>query len=341
MRFLLTVFFSTFLLTLTPLGAANAQFLLCNKTSYTLSAAIGYVEVERLGTRGWWRLRPGQCKIVLTEKINPGRYFVFAEGIPGHKGDQPTWSGDYPLCVENSGFFNIRNQEICDGDPTISREFLAVEVTPSAGGTWQSDFAEQSNFSIYSAEVAGVQRLLRDIGRNIRRIDGSLGRETRSVLTAYRKSKGLSEDATIDGEVIDMLIDEANAIDAKLGFFYCNKTDADVWSAIGLPGANSNYFSKGWWKLKPGECTKVVKGELKHDHYYVYALVEEPDGTERRLAGGDKTLCVNPVKFDVSDETSCVDQGLEEAIFKRIEIGGAQSATYDFQAGMFVAPPVN
>ncbi len=91
-------------------GAAEAKYSLCNKTSYTLSAAIRYVDGDRLATKGWWRLRPGQCKVVLTDPTTPGRYFVYAEGIPGHRGAMRSWSGDNSLCVEPSGFFFLRNQ---------------------------------------------------------------------------------------------------------------------------------------------------------------------------------------------------------------------------------------
>ena len=339
MRFFPSLLIAAIIITIFGAGSAQAKYSLCNKTSYTLSASLGYVDGDRLATRGWWRLRPGQCKVVLTEETRPGRYFVYAEGIPGHTGPLRTWSGDTPLCVENSGFFNLRNQEVCRDDPSSQRNFFDVEVTPAANGSWQTDFAEASNFTVYSAEVAGVQRLLRDIGKQVKRIDGSLGRETRAVLTAYRKSKNLSDEATIDDELIDALIEEANAKDAKLGFFFCNKSEAPVWSALGEPASDENYRSKGWWKLEPGECTKVVKGELKHDHYYVYGVIESARGQERRLAGGDKPLCVNPIKFNVLNTTSCEDQEIDDAVFRRFEIGGKESATFDFTPDLFVASP--
>ena len=317
---------------------AEAKYSLCNKTSYALSAAIGYVDGDRLATRGWWRLRPGQCKVVLTEQTNPGRYFVYAEAIPGHRGPLRTWSGDTPLCVENSGFFNLRNQEVCRDDPAKQRAFFDVEVTPAAGGNWQTDFAEAANFTVYSAEVAGVQRLLQDVGKEVRTVDGSLGRDTQRVLAAYRKEKALPDGAIIDDDVIDLLIEDANARDAKLGFFFCNKAAAPVWSAIATPESAERYLSRGWWKLEPGDCAKVVKGELAADHVYVYGVIEE-GREERRLSGGDKPFCVNAVKFEASSELTCADQELDEAVFRRFEIGGAPSATFDFEAAMFVAPP--
>ena len=318
-------------------SGAQAKYSLCNKTSYALSAAVGYVDGDRLATRGWWRLRPGQCKVVLTEQTNPGRYFVYAEAISGHKGELRTWSGETSLCVENFGFFSLKNQDVCRDDPSRQRKFFDVDVTAEAGGNWQTDFAESRNYTVYSAEVAGVQRLLADTGRQSGRVDGAMGAATKRAIDAYRKEKGFSSGKGITDELVDALIDEANTRDSKLGFFYCNKTDNAVWSAIAEPDGD-NYASKGWWKIEPGDCAKILKGDLQHDHYYVYGAIEE-GMNERRITGGEKAFCVNAVMFDVDNALTCADQDLDQAMFRRIEIGGSPSATFDFLPDMFVAPP--
>lgn len=333
------IFFSLLLFVVSTSGA-DAKYSFCNKSSYALSAAIGYVDGDRLATRGWWRLRPGQCKVVLTEQAKPGRYFVYAEAIPGHKGPLRTWSGDTALCVENAGFFNLRNQDVCRDDPMRQRKFFGVEVTEAAGGAWQTDFTEASTYTVYSAEVAGVQRLLSDIDIDAGRIDGAMGRTTQRALANYRRQKGLAEGYSIDDEVIDALIEDANAREAKLGLFYCNKTDNAVWSAIAMEQDEDAYRSKGWWKLEPGDCSKVVKGALEKDHYYVYGVMETAEG-DLSIAGGDRSFCINVVMFNATDELACADQDLEEASFRRLEIGGAQSVNFDFTPDMFTGPAVD
>ena len=70
----------------------------------------------------------------------------------------------------------------------------------------------------------------------------------------------------------------------------------------------------------------------------MFALIDE-GREERRIAGGDKAFCINAVKFDVDNSQGCADQDLDEAIFRRVEIGGATSATLDFVDDMFVPPP--
>ncbi len=315
-------------------GGAAAKYSFCNKSSYALSAAIGYVDGDRLATRGWWRLRPGQCKVVLTEQAKPGRYFVYAEAIPGHKGPLRIWSGDTALCVENTGFFNLRNQDVCRDEPMRQRKFFNIDVTEAAGGAWQTDFTEASTYTVYSAEVAGVQRLLSDIGKTSGDVDGAMGRETQRALANFRREKGLPEGYNIDDEVIDALIEEANAREAKLGLFYCNKTDSAVWSAVAQPEDETTYRSKGWWKIEPGDCAKIIKGALDKDHYFVYGLIEDPAG-DRPISGGETGFCVNLVMFNSPNTLSCADQDLEEASFKRFDVGGSESATFDFAPELF------
>jgi uncharacterized membrane protein len=337
MRIVFLATATAFALCIAP--GAEAKYSLCNKTSFTLSAAMGYVDGDRLATRGWWRLRPGQCKVVLTEPTNAGRYFVYAESIPGHRGQTRSWSGETKLCVEKSGFFNLRNQDVCRDDPARTRSFFDVEVTPAANGNWQTDFAEAANFTVYTAQVAGVQRLLQDINKSNASPDGTLGKETQRAIVAYRKEKSLPDSDKVDEALIDSLIEEANAKDEKLGFFFCNRTEAPVWSAIAIPESDTVYKSRGWWKLAPNDCAKIIKGELAKDHYYVYGLIEGQGGSERRLAGGDRKFCVNAVLFEFKSDQSCADMDVEEAIFRRVNVGGASSATFEFQGDMFVGPP--
>ena len=60
--------------------------------------------------------------------------------------------------------------------------------------------------------------------------------------------------------------------------------------------------------------------------------------SERGLIGGDKAFCVNPAMFEAGAELTCADQDLDEAMFRRVEIGGAPSATFDFTPDMFASP---
>ncbi|NNU15790.1 DUF1036 domain-containing protein [Parvularcula sp. ZS-1/3] len=333
----LTIRLAAFAIVLAALGttSARAEYSLCNKTSFALSAALGFVEEDNLLTRGWWRLRPGECKTVISEGIEAGRYYVYAEAIPGHRGELKTWSGETPLCVQNDSLFTLRDQSVCKEDPKRSRDFNGVDVTSEDGGNFTTDFTDENNFTTYQAQVAGVQRLLSDVGFDIGAIDGQFGATTKSALRQYRRSRNLGQDGVIDDQVIDALITEANNEDAKLGFFFCNETLLPVWAAFAQPTDDrEGYRSSGWWLLEPDSCAKVRRGELAAEPYYVYGIMQAED-QELVLAGGDTTFCVSAVQFDAGSDLACEASGFDEASFRRIDTGGERAWTFVFRAEQF------
>jgi uncharacterized membrane protein len=318
-------------------SSARAEYSLCNKTSYALSAALGFVEEDNLLTRGWWRLRPGECKKVITEEIQAGRFYVYAEAIPGHRGELKTWSGGTPLCVQNDSLFTLRDQSVCSEDPQRQRDFNAVDVATEDGGNFTTDFTDENNFSSYQAQVAGIQRLLADVGFDIGAVDGQLGATTKSALRQYRRSRGLGQDGVIDDQVMDQLITEVNAEDAKLGFFFCNETLLPVWSAFAQPAADGEgYQASGWWLLEPASCAKVRRGELTAEPYYVYGIMQAED-QELLLAGGETEFCVSSVQFEARSDVACAESGFDVASFRRIDTGGEKAWTFVFRPEQFNA----
>lgn len=316
-------------------GKAAAQYNFCNKTSYALAAAVGYVEGDSLVTRGWWRLRAGECKRVLSEKIEPGRYFVYAEAIEGHKGPLRTWSGRTPLCVQNDSLFTLRDQDVCAEDPRRQREFLPVDVTEQGDGTWTTEFSDEHNFTSFMAEIAGVQRLLNDIGIYDGRIDGSLGQNTKTAIARYASQKGLGSSSTINDTLIDALITDANQADSRLGFFFCNATMLPVWAAIAQPGEeNDAYTSSGWWKLESQECAKVRRGSLAGESFYVYGVMEA-ESRSVPLAGGDTEFCIASVQFEADSNAVCEESGFDTASFRRVDVGDRKAFTFKFTPELF------
>ncbi|MEM9809988.1 MAG: DUF1036 domain-containing protein [Pseudomonadota bacterium] len=314
---------------------ARAEYTFCNKSSYALSAALGFHEGEALLTRGWWRLRPGECRRVLSDDVDVGRYYVYAEAIPGHGGPLRTWSGETPLCVQNDSLFTLREQSVCQNDPQRQRDFYPVEVTAEDEGSFTTDFTDESNFTSYKAQVAGIQRLLADVGYDIGDIDGAFGAATKTALRDYRRSRGIGQNAVIDEAVIDALITQANEQDARLGFFFCNETMLPVWAAFAQPTDDQEgYRSSGWWRLESSACAKVRRGTLGEEPYYVYGIMQAED-QELPLAGGDTPFCISSVQFDAESDIACEASGFDTAVFRRIDTGGEPAWTFEFTPEQF------
>lgn len=316
-------------------GPAHAQYELCNRTSYAMSAALGYVDQGSLITRGWWRLRAGECKRVLSESVKPGRYFVYAEAIQGHRGALRSWSGRTPLCVQNESLFTLRNQNVCTDDPRSQRDFQAIDVGPGTDGSFTTEITEEANFTESVAQVAGVQRLLSDVGLFKGAIDGNFGSTTKQALIKYQQSKGLGGNGAISDVVIDALIDDANAAELREGLILCNSTMFPIWSALAQPrGREGSFTSAGWWRLESQKCTKVRRGTVAKMNFYVYGVMEA-ESKSLPLAGGDTPFCISKVQFESEGDEACAEAGFEEAAFRRFDAGPDALATFSFTPELF------
>ena len=212
---------------------------------------------------------------------------------------------------------------------------MPVDVPEGGDGTWTTEFSDENNFSSFAAQVAGVQRLLRDVGAFDGGIDGALGRNTRSALAGYQRERGLNPNGAINDSVIDALISDANDADSKRGFFFCNSTMLPVWAAFAQPiGQEDAYRSSGWWRLETQECAKVRRGALEGGDYYVFGMMEA-ESRSVPLAGGETDFCVASVQFDAEADIPCAEEGYDTASFRRIEVGDNEAWTFQFTPELF------
>ena len=86
--------------------------------------------------------------------------------------------------------------------------------------------------------------------------------------------------------------------------------------------------------MKTFELIEVIWKEAYGDTP-VKIRKENFDPEKHRMVGGEKAFCVNIVMFNTTNDLSCAEQELDEAQFRRVEIGGEKSATFDFLPAMF------
>lgn len=299
-----------------PQPATPQLWQVCNETSYVLRLAIASPVAGKMTPRGWTRIRPGECE---TPDGTVGiQRFIYAESVAAHRGGIREWKGKTPLCVGEAEFTADATKD-CADQGMESRNYIAVSPDDPV-----TSFVEAREYGGKAAD-AGIQRLLRDNGYQISRIDGLAGRRTQRTLSSFLKDHELAQNLT-RSQQIDAL--EAAALEnvKKIGLTLCNKSDERIWSAIGLR-RKGLWESRGWWSIEPEDCLQVHKDSLSTSDLHFYALQEDtPADPENEPPRPDKKLtsvaiepaifCIAEARFSALGRENCTDQGYHAAIFR-------------------------
>lgn len=285
-----------------PLASVNSDpnvWNICNETSYVLRIAIGTMKGGTMTPRGWSQIRPGACQSEMPPPNSP-RY-VFAESLDVHLGRIREWKGKVKLCASRVDFEADATRS-CALQDLETREFLQVNPTER-----NTTFIEPDNFG-EDADTAGLQRLLRDNGYKISRIDGIPGRRTSRTLAQFIKDQSL-EKTLSDGQKFDALITAARARQDAVGLKVCNNSSYTVWLATAVRDS-SDWQSRGWWPVDAGDCARPITDNLNGQDAHLYASQEQPAPDEDTAPPEDKrlrTVAAKPIQF-------CVGEGVFSAL---------------------------
>jgi len=321
-RFGLGLIAAFILFGLTP---ARAEFELCNQTSYILRSSIAYKEKGEFNTKGWWTLYPGQCRTVIQSKLKHKQYYTYAEAAPEHKVGLNFFDGDRSFCVGEKDYEQI-GQNDCEANGLRFENFVEVKADNSEKLT--TDFIETAEFDLEKARVAGIQRMLTDLGYSPGTIDGFYGKRSQRAVVKFRQDEKIKATNLISDQ---LLVDLANALrrdTTKLGFNLCNTTSNVIWSAIGYLSENNDWLTRGWWKIEPGTCAKPIRKALKQKEYYIYASTSGLD-KDIELTNGDLSLCIADVKFDILGKDNCELRGYHAVTFEKVTTNGADVWTQE------------
>lgn len=285
---------------------------ICNETSYVLRTASAFLRGAQMAAKGWDEVLPGSCLIVTTPITGPR--FLFAESSDVHQGGVREWKGTTPLCVDDAADFVSDATEDCRLANRTSRNYFAVRP-----GEPVTKLVEPSEYGRDKAVVAAQQRLLRDAGYDISRIDGLTGRRTSRLLRSFRSDNDLS--ATLTGEpLMRALIEAAKKVRDTVGLEVCNQSSATVWTAVATRD-DGQWRSRGWWRALAGECTKPLDISLVGTEAHVFAIQEAEDGSDLRLrtvAAAPAQFCIAESKFDALGNDMCLEQGYTVAPFRPV-----------------------
>ena len=157
---------------------ALADLKLCNRMSYVVEAAIGIDEKSATATRGWFRIDPAACRVVLQGALTADRILLNARALGVYGASPIPQNGSDTLCIAPDNFV-IAAARQCRGDQTPA-PFTQITPTQTDDGNLVAYLAEDSEYDDEQARLAGIQRLLVIAGYDAAPIDGVDGPKTQA-----------------------------------------------------------------------------------------------------------------------------------------------------------------
>ena len=117
---------------------------------------------------------------------------------------------------------------------------------------------------------------------------------------------------------------------AAAQYHLCNRTEFVIVAAIGQRVADQ-WWSRGWWRLLPGDCATPIARRLEDRIYAVYAETERrTTAAEPRVWMGPVALCTSTEPFEVATGTDCRSLGYQQRGFQAVEVGDRIEWTTNF-----------
>jgi len=300
---------------------AYADLKLCNRMSYVIEAAIGIDDKAATATRGWFRIDPAVCRIVVQGTLSADRILLNARAL-GLYGSSPIpQRGGDTLCVAPENFV-IAAARQCRGGQTPA-PFTQINPTLAGDGNLVAYLAEDSEYDDEQARLAGIQRLLLIAGYDAAPIDGVDGPKTQAALAAFLKSRGLMQDVVQAPNFFATMI-EAVQSPSSAGLTWCNDTPHKIMAAVAADDGKA-VISRGWYRIDPGKCLHPdVTGQPKQ----LFSFAEAVDANNRTLKfrdkplnwGGVTQLCTRESKFEINEQGDCSTRGLAITGFAAVDM---------------------
>src|SRR6185312_7293620 len=262
-------------------------------------------------TRGWFRVDPASCRVVVQGTLSADRILLNARALPVYGASPIPQNGNDTLCVAQ-GNFVIAAARQCRAGQTQAA-FTQITPTQADDRNLVAYLAEASEYDDEQARLAGIQRLLVIGGYDASPIDGVDGPKTQAALASFLKSHGLPADAVQSANFFSTMI---NAVQAPTptGLTWCNDTPHKVMAAVGADDGKT-VTSRGWYGIDPGKCLHPdVAGQLKQ----IFSFAEAVDADNHTIKvkdkplswGGTKQLCTRDSKFEINEQGDCTSRGL-------------------------------
>jgi uncharacterized membrane protein len=312
---------------------AFADLQLCNRTSFVAETALGIETQSVHATRGWFRIDPGQCRVILRGKIEADHLYVHARAFVVYGAVKPLTPAQIELCAGEKDFL-IAGARRCTKPGERLVPFAEVRAR-EIDGVPTVQLAEPNDYGPDQARLAAIQRLLALAGYGVQPIDGISGPRTDTALAQFTRERGLIADTISSPAFFDVLIDAVREGAAR-GLLWCNETSYAVMAALGLDEANA-VVTRGWWRIEPGAC---VRPDLPNRAtQQIYSFAEAVDIHEMVIErqekplqwGGATKLCTRNTKFEIREHGRCESRDFATHGFGALEISAKTGATLRFR----------
>lgn len=304
-----------------PTTTARADLKLCNRMSYVVEAAIGIDEKSATATRGWFRIDPAACRVVLQGTLTADRILLNARALPVYGASPLPQNGGDTLCVASDNFV-IAAARQCRAGQTPA-QFTQINPTHNDDGNLVAYLAEDSDYDDDQARLAGIQRLLVIAGFDASPIDGVDGPKTQAALSAFLKSRGLQADFAQSPNFFSTMVEAVQA-PSSTGLTWCNDTPHKVMAAVATDDGKMT-TSRGWYRIEPGKCLHPdVTGQPRR----IFSFAEAVDAENRTIRfkdkplnwGGGTQLCTRESKFEINEQSDCGTRGLASTGFALVDM---------------------
>lgn len=304
----------------------DTDYQFCNKTSYEIQVAVGIRQSTGFwAARGWWPVPAGECKAVIKGKLTQTSYYTFAKSSFAHTGAIRMWGGNQTLCT-GKGQFEATSDGTEQCGPGLEPQGFA-KIDTGGKASWITTLSESPGYkTLEQARIAGLQRLLTDLGRYQGDIDGNV---TPKFSEALAQSRGAFNIPTTDdvATIYNKLHAEALRSQTALGLTFCNRTQDVVWAALARD-TQGKKVSQGWWRLQPGQCEKVIRDRL--NERYVYAFADRSGESVNEPWSGQFAYCTRAALFEIEGAEDCEGRGFKKTGFLQIDTGGLPGLTFEF-----------
>jgi uncharacterized membrane protein len=300
---------------------AQADLKICNRMSYVVEVAIGIDDKAATATRGWFRIDPAACHVVVQGKLTADRILLNAHALGVYGSSPIPQNGGDTLCTA-VGDFVIAAARQCRAGQTPA-PFNQISPSPTDDGNLVAYLAEDSAYDDEQARLAGIQRLLVIAGYDAAPIDGVDGPKTQGAMAAFLRNRGLSADIVQTPNFFATMIEAAQAPSAA-GLTWCNDTPHKVMAAVGSDDGKT-VTSRGWYRIDPGKCLHPdVAGQPRR----IFSFAEAVDAENRTVSykgkplnwGGDSQLCTRESKFEINEQGNCGVRGLAITGFALVDM---------------------